>query len=152
MTLIASRRGLIGMALLASFALTGPAQAAPVSFSVALSGDQQVPPVTTAGSGKADLTYDAATKTVTWSISFQGLSSPATMAHSHGPAAAGANASVIIWLSKKGEAPDSPFKGEATLTPEQANEFAAGQWYINVHSKDHPAGEIRGQAVLPKGT
>ena len=151
MTIIASRRAIVGVALLASLAWTGLAQAAPVSFTVDLSGGEQVPPVTTSGSGKADLTYDAATRTVTWSITFEGLSSPATMAHFHGPAAAGANGPVTIWLSKKGEAAESPIKGEATLTPEQAKEFDAGQWYINVHSKDHPAGEIRGQVTPPKG-
>jgi len=41
-------------------------------------------------------------------------------------------------------------KGEATLTPEQAKQFEAGDWYINVHTKDHPAGEIRGQVKPPK--
>jgi len=151
MTIIPSRRFIVGAALAASLALAGSAQAAPVSFTVNLSGGEQVPPVTTSGSGKADLTYDAATRTVTWSVSFNGLSGPATMAHFHGPAAAGANASVTIWLSKKGEPADSPLKGEATLTPDQAKEFAAGQWYVNVHTKDHPAGEIRGQVMPPKG-
>ena len=33
----------------------------------------------------------------------------------------------------------------ATLTPEQAQQFSAGEWYINVHTQDHQAGEIRGQ-------
>ncbi len=150
MTLIASRRLVIGMAVMSSLALTGLAQAAPVSFTVDLTGGAQVPPVNTPGSGKANLTWDPASRTVTWSISFEGLSSPATMAHFHGPAAAGANASVTLWLSKKGEPVVSPIKGEATLTPEQVSQFEAGQWYVNVHTTDHPAGEIRGQVVPPK--
>ncbi|MBV8471971.1 MAG: CHRD domain-containing protein, partial [Hyphomicrobiales bacterium] len=25
-----------------------------------------------------------------------------------------------------------------------------GQWYINIHTKDHPDGEIRGQVAPPK--
>jgi hypothetical protein len=96
------------------------------------------------------LTYDAATRVVTWSIAYSGLSSPATMAHFHGPAAAGANGPVAMWLSKQGSPADSPITGQATLSPAQAEQFAAGQWYINVHSKDHPSGEIRGQVTLPK--
>ena len=151
MTVIASRRLFFSLALATGLALTGWAQAAPVSFTVDLTGAAQVPPVQTSGSGKADLTYDASTKTVTWSITFQGLSGEATMAHFHGPAAAGANGPVTVWLSKKGEQMSSPIKGEATLTPAQASEFSAGQWYINVHTKDHPAGEIRGQVTPPKG-
>ena len=44
----------------------------------------------------------------------------------------------------------SPISGQATLTPEQAQQFAAGDWYVNVHTQAHPAGEIRGQVVPPK--
>lgn len=151
MSFIASRRGAFGLLVFGGLACAGLAYAQPVSFSVELTGAQQVPAVQTAGVGKAELTYDAATRVVTWSIAFSGLSSPATMAHFHGPAAAGANGPVTIWLSKRGSPADSPIKGEATLTPAQAEQFAAGQWYINVHSKDHPSGEIRGQVTPPKG-
>jgi len=126
------------------------AKAAPESFKVALSGAQQVPPVETSGSGTADLTYDPATRMLTWNITYSGLSAPATMAHFHGPAAAGANGPVTVWLSNKGSPAESPIKGEATLTPEQAAQFTAGQWYINVHTSAHPAGEIRGQVMPPK--
>ena len=136
-------------AVLAGFMVS--AQAAPVSFSVPLTGAQQVPPVQTQGSGKADLTYDPSTRVVTWTITFSGLSSPATMAHFHGPAAEGKNAGVKVWLSHKGSAVTSPVKGEATLSTQDAQEFAAGQFYINVHTKDHPSGEIRGQVMPPKG-
>jgi hypothetical protein len=36
------------------------------------------------------------------------------------------------------------------LTPAQANMFTAGEMYINVHTRDHPAGAIRGQVIPPK--
>jgi hypothetical protein len=137
-----------GLAWVASAAL---AQAAPVSFTVPLTGAQQVPPVQTQGTGTADLTYDAATRAVTWTITYSGLSGPATMAHFHGPAASGKNGPVKVWLSQKGQAPTSPIKGETTLSPADAQQFAAGDWYINVHTKDHPGGEIRGQVMPPKG-
>ena len=35
--------------------------------------------------------------------------------------------------------------------PADAKLLEAGEMYINVHSKNHPSGEIRGQVVLPKG-
>jgi hypothetical protein len=128
----------------------GAAHAASSSFQVPLTGAEQAPPVQTSGTGTADITYDPATRTVTWSITFTGLSGAATMAHFHGPAKAGANGPVVIWLSKQGAAPASPITGQATLTPEQAKQFEAGLWYINVHTKEHPAGEIRGQVVPAK--
>lgn len=138
-----------GLALAGTLSL---AQAAPVAFSVPLTGSQQVPPVQSPGSGSADLTYDSGTKVVTWNIVFSGLSSQATMAHFHGPAAAGKNAGVKVWLSKQGSKEvTSPMSGQATLSADDAKMLEAGDMYINVHTKDHPSGEIRGQVMLPKG-
>jgi CHRD domain len=134
----------------AVFAWAATTKAAPEAFKVALTGAQQVPPVETAGSGAADLTYDPATRMLTWSVSYTGLSGPATMAHFH-VGGEGKNGPVAIWISKQGSPTESPIKGEATLTPEQAQQFAAGGWYVNVHTQAHPAGEIRGQAMPPKG-
>ncbi len=133
------------------FALwAGPSQAAPVSFKVQLAGSQQVPPVQTAAMGTADLTYDPASRMLSWTITYSGVSGAVTMAHIHGPAAEGKNASPQIWLTQKGSPVSSPIKGQATLTPEQAKQFEAGEWYINVHTDSHPAGELRGQVMPPK--
>ena len=125
------------------------AHAAPTSIKVPLTGADQVPPVPTQATGTANLTYDPASRVLTWNITTSGLSGPVTMAHFHGPAAAGKNAAPVVWLTKKGSESTGPITGDATLTPEQAQEFSSGQWYVNVHTKDHPAGEIRGQ-VVPK--
>ncbi len=133
-------------AAVAGWAVTAKAE----TFKVALAGAQQVPPVETSGTGTADLTYDPSTRMLTWSISYSGLSGPATMAHFHGPAAAGKNGPVAVWISKKGDPVESPIKGEATLTPEQAAQFTAGDWYVNIHTAAHPGGEIRGQVMPPK--
>jgi hypothetical protein len=145
-----SRRAVILMACLAGMAWAGLAQAASVSFKVALTGAQEVPPVQSPGAGTVDITYDPSTRVVTWTITSDGLSGPVTMAHIHGPAAEGKNGPVVIWLSKQGTSAASPISGQATLTPEQAQQFAAGEWYINVHTQAHPAGEIRGQLMPPK--
>jgi CHRD domain len=151
MTISISRRALMLFAGLALAGTLSLAQAAPVAFTVPLTGDQQVPPVQTSGSGSANLTYDASTRVVTWNITFSGLSSQATMAHFHGPAATGKNAGVKLWLSQKGtmEA-TSPISGQATLSPDDAKMFEAGDMYINVHTKTNPNGEIRGQVTPPK--
>jgi hypothetical protein len=144
------RNGVILAAcLIAVAAWTATSKAASQSFKVALTGAQQVPPVQTSGTGTAELTYDPATRVLTWDLTYSGLSGPATMAHFHA-AAAGKNGPPVIWLSPKGSPVQSPVKGEATLTPEQAQQFSAGEWYINVHTQDHQAGEIRGQVTPPK--
>jgi hypothetical protein len=146
-----SRRDVIVAASLTGIALWARAsQAAPLSFKVALIGAQQVPPVQTAATGTADLAYDPATRMLTWNVTYSGLSGPATMAHFHGPAAEGKNGPPVIWLVEKGAAVASPIKGQATLTPEQAQQFMAGEWYVNVHTQANPNGEIRGQATPPK--
>jgi hypothetical protein len=151
-----SRRGMIVAAGVTGIAASGiavwavPSHAAPLSFKVSLTGAEQVPPVQTAGTGTADLSYDAPTRVLTWSVTYSGLSGPATMAHFHGPAAAGKNAPPVIWLAEKGAAVSSPIKGQATLTPEQAQQLTAGEWYINVHTPANPNGEIRGQVTPPK--
>jgi hypothetical protein len=145
-----SRRLVLMSAALDWTGLAAAAKAAPMTINVPLSGAQQVPPVQTSGSGSATLTYDPDTRRLSWSVAFSGLSSDPTMAHFHGPAAAGKNAGVLIWISKQGTPPASPITGETTLTPEQAQQFLAGDWYVNVHSKDHPGGEIRGQVTPPK--
>jgi len=129
-----SRRAVIVTACLTGMAWAELAQAAPVSFKVPLAGAQQVPPVETQGTGTADLTYDPSTRVVTWTITYGGLSGPATMAHFHGPAAEGKNGPVVIWLSKQGSPAGSPISGQATLTAEQAQQFAAGDWYIKTTS------------------
>ena len=145
------RKGIILAACLAAaVGTTAISKAASQSFKVMLTGAQQVPPVNTTAAGTADLTYDPATRVLTWNVTFSGLSGPATMAHFHGPAAQGKNAPPVIWLSPKGSAVEMPIKGEATLTPEQAQQFSAGEWYINVHTQSHQAGEIRGQLMSPK--
>jgi CHRD domain len=150
MVSVVSRRAVCVLAGLACFALAGSATAASMSFKVPLSGATQVPMVKTDGAGTADLTWDPSTRTVTWDITYEHMSSAVTMAHFH-QGASDKNGPVKIWLTKKGSPVSSPITGKATLTPSEAKEFEAGDWYINVHSQDHPAGEIRGQVVPPKG-
>jgi hypothetical protein len=122
-----------------------PTYAAGTAYKAALDAKSEVPPTTSSGTGTATVTYDPATKTVTWEGSFSGLSGPATAAHIHGPAEAGKNAGVIVPLSQQG----TPFKGSATLADDKASALASalssGQAYVNVHTAANPGGEVRGQ-------
>ncbi len=128
--------------------ITAPAaRAETVKFHATLAPSAEVPPVADAGSGTADATLDTVTHQLTYTLTFGGFTSPVTMAHFHGPAAAGANAGVAIPL---GTNPISPLAGEATLTPAQQSALLAGKWYANVHTAAHPKGAARGQLTAAK--
>jgi hypothetical protein len=130
------------LAMGAAIAFAGPAFAD--KMKVNLDSKSQVPPNTSAGTGTADLDYDTASKKLSWKITYSGLSGPATAAHFHGPAAAGANAGVKVPIPNPAT---SPVEGSATLNDEQAADLLAGKYYINVHTAANPGGEIRGQVT-----
>ena len=109
-----------------------------------LDGASEVPPVTTAGKGSADVDFDPATKKLSWKLTYSGLSGPATAAHFHGPGEPGKNAGVAVAIPN---AASSPVEGSATLTDAQAADLAAGKYYVNVHTAANPGGEIRGQVT-----
>ena len=107
-----NRRALIAFSTLLVFAGTRAAWAASTAFKVPLTGAQSVPAVDTSGSGTADITYDPATRVVTWNITYSGLSSPTTMAHFHGPAEAGKNAPVRDLAQHAGQRARKPDNGD----------------------------------------
>jgi hypothetical protein len=139
------RRALWTMAAAAAFAFVaysgGMAQGMMVKMSATLNGASEVPPTTSAATGKAMVTVDKGTKMVSWEISYSGLTGPAAAAHFHGPAAAGANAGVEVPIPVG----PSPMKGSATLTDAQLADFVGGKIYINIHTAANKGGEIRGQ-------
>lgn len=132
------------LAIVFSTAFTSSAFAEKTAFVADLKGPSEVPPTDSAGTGKADVTYDGSNKMLTWTITYSGLSGKATAAHFHGPAKPGANAGPMVPITQL----DSPMKGSVTLTEDQAQALAGGNVYVNVHTAKYPDGEIRGQ-VLP---
>ena len=124
-----------------------PALAETVQFTATMAGTEEVPPVETSGHGTTEATYDTQTKTLTWTVEYSDLSGPATAAHFHGPAEPGSIADVSVPIP---EPLDSPIKGSAELTDEQAADLMAGRLYANIHTAEHPDGEIRGQMTQAK--
>ncbi len=114
------------------------------SFSAPLSVAAEVPPVTGAGTGMLDATFDKGSNVLSWKMTYSGLSGPATAAHFHGPAMPGANAGVVVPFASA----TSPSEGKATLTAPQVADLMAGKWYANVHTAANPGGEIRGQLMM----
>jgi hypothetical protein len=135
------RSGLAIAAAVLSLSLAGVADAATLRFATSLKGSDEVPPNTTTGAGEVKAKLDTSSKAFSYVVTYSGLTGPATMAHFHGPAAAGVNAPPIITMKTL----PSPIKGTATLTDAQIADLKAGNWYFNVHTAAHPPGEIRGQ-------
>ena len=119
----------------------GAANAAVFNVTTSLRGANEVPPNTTTGKGTVSATLDTSTKAFSYTVTYSGLTGPATAAHFHGPAAPGANAPPIITIAGLA----SPIRGSTILTDAQIADLKAGKWYFNVHTGDHPGGEIRGQ-------
>lgn len=138
------RPALAALAFTAALAFAAPATAAPVALKADLKASEEVPPNASKGAGSVAITYDSATKMLTWKGSYSGLSGPATAAHFHGPAEPGKNAGVVAPVFQ-GPAAKSPFEGSKALTDAQATELLAGRWYFNIHTDANKAGEIRGQ-------
>ena len=124
---------------LLSLALTACA-GMPGTGGVKLSGDQEVPPVTTTATGESRISV-AADGSVTGAVTTTGLDG--TMAHIH-LAAAGKNGPVIVPLTKTADGQWAVPAG-AKLTPEQLQAYKAGELYVNVHSATNKPGEIRAQ-------
>jgi hypothetical protein len=137
----------IGGAGAALVALTSRSKAATTTFKADLKGSSEVPSNTTSGTGSATVTLDSAANTITWNVSFSGLTGAATAVHIHGPAPVGKNAGVMVWLSTKGQPASSPVSGSAPITAAQAADMTNGQCYVNVHTAANPGGEIRGQLM-----
>jgi hypothetical protein len=120
----------------------GAAGAETINFKATLTGPAETPPTDSKGTGMLTATYDTATKMLTWTVDYSGLSGPAVAAHFHGPAPAGKPAPIEVPLKPP---LDSPMKGSATLTDAEAKDLMDGMLYINIHTAEHKPGEIRGQ-------
>ena len=117
--------------------------------------------VTSNGTGTADYTVDGGT--VSYTVTFSGLSANANQAHIHvGPA--GVNGAVTVPFTQVPHAASGTFSGTFTAanvaaasTPDggigvDAGDYngllqlmRAGETYTNIHTTANPGGEIRGQ-------
>jgi len=146
MTTTFLRPALVVLACAGALAFASPSMAEMMKMKADLKTSNEVPPVQGAGTGSVDVTYDSASKKLSWKGTYAGLTGPATAAHFHGPGPAGKNAGVMVPIFQ-GAAAKSPFEGSATLTDAQAKALMDGDMYVNIHTDKNKAGEIRGQVV-----
>ncbi len=133
---------LVGALLLSSM----PAFADMSMYKADLTAAQETPPTASKGTGTVEITFDSATKTLSWKGSYDSLTGPATAAHFHGPADMGKAAGVEVPVPNF----KSPFEGKAVLTEAQAADLMAGKLYFNVHTEANKGGEVRGQVMPAK--
>lgn len=160
------KTGFLAIAALAALVLTAPtAHAQAERFFATLSGLKEVPPINTAGRGEFDMTIDQGT--ITFSLTFSGLSSSLTMAHLHF-APANVSGGVMIFLCGGGGQPDCPAATDGTITGTitglnvtgpTTQGIAVGDLgsalavvnnrlsYVNLHTTNFGSGEIRGQVA-----
>ncbi|MBP6785952.1 MAG: ScyD/ScyE family protein [Candidatus Promineofilum sp.] len=125
----------------------------PAHLSAMLDGDQEVPPVTTDATGQGRFTFDRSTGTLHYYVAVADIDN-VTASHIH-QAPVGVNGPVIFPLYLGGGMfdPDHPIGGGLALRAENLVDLLTGYYYVNVHTTDHPSGEIRGQiAPVPVQT
>jgi hypothetical protein len=120
-----------------------------------LSGTNEVPPVATTAQGTVWLRYRPTTGMLSYDISIQ-VTDPMTItaAHIHegGP---GVNGPVLIPISPPG-APITVttsvnWSGSVALDSDQHDLLVSGDLYINVHTEEHPGGELRANIMMGPG-
>lgn len=131
----------VGAALICAVSALGSYSsiATAADIKLTLAGDQEVPPVKSAGTGTGVITVGA-DRSVKGSVTTTGIAG--TAAHIH-EAPAGKNGPVVIPLTKSGDTYSVP--AGAKFTDAQFASYQAGNLYINVHTAANAGGELRAQ-------
>ena len=119
-----------------------------ITFVAGMSGENEVPAVTTNGRGLGVFHYTIGTLTLDVNVQVTELSGDITGAHLH-TGAPGANGPVAIDLMPLLNG--NTIQGTVDLTIDNLIALASGNLYVNVHTADNPGGEIRGQLDYQNG-
>ncbi len=144
--LVLSIAGAIALVIV-GVALAGSAGSA-YSYRAVLAPGGEVPkpkaPAGARGVFTATVTESGATRTLSWKLTFSGLSGKAVAAHIH-KGKAGVAGAVIVPLCgpcKTGQT------GRLRVSHDAADVLERGGAYVNVHTAKNAAGEVRGQLKL----
>lgn len=112
-------------------------------FSGTFSGNNEVPAVTTPATGTLTGSYNRSSRVLTLNMTYTGLSSAVTMWHVH-KGAVGVSGAPVDGLDF-GTLGASPFSWSDTLTTAQEADLLNDLYYVNIHTANNTAGEIRAQ-------
>lgn len=120
-------------------------------FSAVLTPEQETGTVTSNGYGTAALALTD--EGLQFVITVDGLSGPVQAAHFH-QGATGTDGPVVRAITFEGNTATGVWTATDAqpLTDELITALLLGQLYINIHTSQYPAGEIRGQVRLSGGT
>lgn len=119
---------------------------------ISMTGSQETPPVTTSATGTIDANYNRLNKTLSYTVTFSGLSDSAVAAHIHGVGEVGILAPVMQTFNNFPRRKAGTYTGSLFIDGVKFNEadLLARRYYVNIHSKTYTGGEIRGQLILNK--
>jgi len=145
------------LALAATPAIALAADPPQPAFGGPLTGAQEVPAVATAATGEGTAVISPDGSTITYVVTYSGLSGAAAAAHIH-TGAAGVAGGVILPLAVSASpmvgtltAADFTASGSVTTFAQAVAAIKAGDTYFNIHTAANPGGEIRGQ-IVAKGS
>ena len=117
-----------------------------VTFEVVAVGAEQVPPVSTEATATTGFTFDVVRSELRYDLAVTGLSGDDVwMAHIH-RGALGTNGPVLLEVSIGNGTTGS---GVLKLAGRDRRDLDAGELYLSIHTRAHPAGALRGQLELP---
>jgi len=154
---------IVGFAAAVLLAACGGPKGSDNEFVSALSAANEIP--SNPSTATATATYTVSGDTVSYAITYSGLSGPPTQSHIH-VGTETVNGGVVVPFSGLPNAASGSFSGTftsanvaagsaggVTITKNDLNSLISamqkGQAYTNIHTTARPAGEIRGQ-ILPK--
>jgi hypothetical protein len=124
----------------------GAAEAAVTTVDVHATGAEEVPAVVGPVSAYGRFRFDDVAQTLDYSVTVSGASPDfITAAHIH-RGARGVNGPIVHNLSTSGF---TQVSGRINLSAADVRDLLAGDFYLNVHTRDHTAGAARAQIFLP---
>ena len=143
-------RFLLAMSLIVALPISASAQ---THWVATMLPANEVPPNAELSSGNFDGTLNAAQDAMTFTVTYQNLSSAMLFAHIH-RGAVGVNGPIVYFLAASaqpspfsGATDPAPAGGPTGFNPADVPDLQSGNLYANLHTQNHTGGEIRGQLV-----
>jgi|HubBroStandDraft_6_1064221.scaffolds.fasta_scaffold324913_2 hypothetical protein len=123
----------------------GSAEAGILHYAAVLKGANMTPPTASHARGEITAVVDTDRRTFDYTVSFTGLSGPATSAvfQEHGAAVLPALATPAL--------KDPQIHATVTLTAAQIDDLNAGRWRFDISTLANPGGEIGGELTRAAG-
>ena len=137
---------LLSFAAISACDNSSTAPATTVTFLATLNGASETPPNASTATGSATFTYTIATKMLSGTVTFNGITTPTTVAHIH-KGAVGVAGNPVFTLEAAGPFTSPINYTSPALTDAEYADLLANLYYVNIHSTAFPNGEIRGQLM-----